>query len=103
MFWIDPCLHIAAFSPRVAGAPVDPNQQLSLSVGTITHCQRDNLHAAPTHSVSDKNIFHEDIVVFIGWLSQILRFICIMIWCSHKVPFVVWGFLTLPGVNGLMT
>lgn len=101
MFWIDPFLHIAAFSPHVAGAHRDPRQQLTLSVGAITYCQRENLHATPTHFVSDKSIFHEDIVVFMGWLSQIL-IIFKMIRYSHKVTCVVCGFLTLPGLNALM-
>lgn len=56
MFWMDPCLHIAAFSPHVAGAHMDPSQQLSLSIGAISHCQRENLHATPTYLLSDKNI-----------------------------------------------
>lgn len=101
MFWIDPFLHIVAFSPHIAGAHRDPRQQLTLSVGVITYCQRENLHAAPTYFVSDKNVFRKDIMVFVGWLSQIL-IIFKMIWCSHKVAFVVGGFLTLPGVNALM-
>lgn len=103
MFWIHPFLHIAAFSPPVAGAHMDPRQQLTLPVGTTTHCQRETQHATPTYFVSDKNIFHEDTVVFTGWLCQILIIYMMIWWCSHKVPFVVWGFLTLPGVNALMT